>query len=147
MVTPPAGGQVRGARKHCGQIFFQIKKSNRLNFYSHQENALFFYPSIENYNSFELLVYENAPMATVCELAEVCCMSVKHLRVNLKLFLEQYPSRGCQSKKKQKVLIEVYRAKSGKKFPEKPGFSSYAYLNSYCMKQFDTSLKDSQSDR
>lgn len=112
-------------------------------FYTKEENAMFFYPLIESRDSFKAQVIDKSKTVnTVKELAESCNMTTKTLTRKFKEAFNQTPKQWLLARKKQQVKIEVLRADNFKELQEKVGFSSYAHLNEYCIKQFDKSLKE-----
>lgn len=112
-------------------------------FYTKEENAMFFYPIIETKNLFKLLVKEKAKnVETVKDLADACNMTTKTLTRKFKESFNETPKQWLLTRKKQQVKIEVLRGDNFKELQGKFGFSSYAHLNDYCIKQFQKSLKE-----
>ncbi|MDO5663799.1 MAG: helix-turn-helix transcriptional regulator [Bacteroidia bacterium] len=112
-------------------------------FYTKEENAMFFYPVIEAKNPFKLLVREKSKnVETVKDLAAACNMTTKTLTRRFKETFNETPKQWLLTRKKQRVKIEVLRTDNFKEVQEKVGFSSYAHLNDYCVKQFDKTLKE-----
>lgn len=111
-------------------------------FYTKEENAMFFYPIIEAKDSFKLLVREKAKnVETVKDLADACNMTTKTLTRRFKEIFNETPKQWLLKRKKQQVKLEVLRADNFKELQGKVGFSSYAHLNDYCVKQFDKTIK------
>lgn len=111
-------------------------------FYTKEENAMFFYPIIEAKNPFKLLVREKAKnVETVKDLADACNMTTKTLTRRFKETFNETPKQWLLTRKKQQVKLEVLRTDNFKELQGKVGFSSYAHLNEYCIKQFDKTLK------
>lgn len=111
-------------------------------FYTKAENAMFFYPLIESRDSFRAQVIEKAKtVETVKELAKACNMTTKTFTRKFKETFNQTPKQWMLARKKQEIKIEVLRTDNFKELQKKVGFSSYAHLNDYCIKQFDKTLK------
>ncbi len=112
-------------------------------FYTKEENAMFFFPVIETRNSFKMLVREKAEnVKTTKDLAAACNMTTKTLTRRFKETFNDTPKQWLLTRKKQQVKLEVLRTDNLKGSQEKVGFSSYAHLNEYCIKQFDKSIKE-----
>ncbi|MDO5522460.1 MAG: helix-turn-helix domain-containing protein [Bacteroidia bacterium] len=112
-------------------------------FYTKEENAMFFYPIIERNNSFRALVKEKAnDVETVKDLAEACNMTTKTFTRKFKETFKETPKQWLLTRKKLQVKLDVLRADNLKELQGKAGFSSYAHLNEYCIKQFDKSIKE-----
>ena len=116
-------------------------------FYTKEENAMFFFPVIETRNSFKMLVREKAEnVKTTKDLAAACNMTTKTLTRRFKETFNDTPKQWLLTRKKQQVKLEVLRTDNLKGSQEKVGFSSYAHLNEYCIKQFDKTLKELKKD-
>lgn len=110
--------------------------------YTKEQNAMFFYPLMVH-NSFETMIRRKAKgVNTVNELAEACYMSTKTLTRKFKNRFNTTPKQWLLQQKKQIVRLEIGQAVNLKDLPDKLGFSSYAHLNSYCVKYLRKSLKE-----
>ena len=116
-------------------------------FYTKKQNAMFFYPLLNDDTSFETMVKEKAgKVSTVNELAAACCMSTKTLTRKFKNHFDTTPKQWLLEQKKQIVKIELWKTDNFKELLGKLGFSSYAHLNGYCLKYFGKSVKELKED-